>query len=153
MSQQARRSIRAMKIESGRGVSPASGGAKRAGGSAASGFAPSVEGTGRTAATAATSATPSIDALLALQGEGLDPDRRRRQVGRGRVALDALAKLERALADGVAPAALKAELESARRGAEATGEAGLDALMLEIDTRLAVELAKLEQARPQSAQV
>jgi hypothetical protein len=140
-----------MKVESGRGVSPASGGGKRAGGATAAGFAPSMEEAKGTAATAATSAPPSIEALLALQGENVDPDKRRRQLGRGRSALEALAKLERALADGVAPAALKTELERARKGAEATGEAGLDALMLEIDTRVAVELAKLEMARPRAA--
>ena len=140
-----------MKVESGRGVSSTGNGAKRAGAAATPGFAPSVEEAKATAATTATSATPSIDALLALQAETVDPDKRRRQVGRGRSALDALAKLERALAEGVAPASLKGDLERARRGAEATGEAGLDALMLEIDTRVAVELAKLERAQPRAA--
>ena len=41
-------------------------------------------------------------------------------------------------------AAMPQVVESLRAGAEITGEAGLDAVLREIDTRLEVELAKLE---------
>ena len=70
----------------------------------------------------------------------------RRQVRRGTAALDVLEELQRGLALGRAPASLKADLDRLRRGGEMTGEPGLDAALLEIDTRLAVELAKLEMS-------
>jgi len=134
-----------MKIESGRPVTSA-GAAKGAGKAAAPGFAPTAEGPQRTAATSATSAVTPLDALIALQAEE-DPARRRaRQARRGAEALDALEDLERGLLLGRAPGGLKAQMERLRRDAEMTGEAGLDAVLLEIDTRLAVELAKLERA-------
>jgi hypothetical protein len=53
--------------------------------------------------------------------------------------------LERGLVLGRAPAAVRAELERLRHGAEPTGEPGLDEVLREIDTRVAVELAKLER--------
>ena len=138
-----------MKIESGRGVGPSSSasGARR---TAAPGFAPATDAPARAAGAAATSAAASLDAILALQAEGLEPERRRRQVRRGKDALDALENLEKALAEGVAPASLRTRLESLRRAAEQTGEPDLDSLLLEIDTRVAVELAKLELAVPRA---
>ena len=132
-----------MKSESGRGIG-SSGPAKRSGASAATGFSPSVEGGARVATTAPASATASLEALLALQAETLTPARRSRQWRRGGRSLDLLERLEQALLSGVAPASLRTELESLRRAAEPTGEEGLDAALLEIDTRVAVELAKLE---------
>ncbi|HRP12337.1 MAG TPA: flagellar assembly protein FliX [Terricaulis sp.] len=134
-----------MKIESGRPVTSAGAG-KAAGKTAAPGFAPAAEGPQRTAATSAASAVTPLDALIALQAEE-DPARRRaRQARRGAEALDALEELERGLLLGRAPGGLKAQLERLRRDAETTGEAGLDAVLNEIDIRLAVELAKLERA-------
>jgi Class II flagellar assembly regulator len=133
-----------MKIESGRPIAPSSS-ARRSAGAAAPGFAPALDGPGKPAPASAASAVPSMDAILALQGESVETERRKRQMRRGKAALDALETLERGLALGRAPGGLRAELEVLRRGAERTGEAGLDALMLEIDTRVAVELAKLER--------
>jgi hypothetical protein len=46
---------------------------------------------------------------------------------------------------GRAPAALRAELEMLQVAAQPTGDEGLDGILLEIDTRLAVELAKLDR--------
>lgn len=135
-----------MKIESGRPVSSA-GASKRAAGAAAPGFAPSAEGVQRTAAISAASAVTPLDALLALQGVDDPAGRRARQARRGAEALDALEDLERGLLNGRAPGTLKAQMERLRRDAETTGEAELDAVLLEIDTRLAVELAKLERAQ------
>ena len=136
-----------MKIESGRGVAPSST-PRRASGTGASGFAPALDAPARAATASPVSATPTLDALLALQAEGgIETERKKRQVRRGKAALDALENLTKALAEGVAPASLRAEMEALQRASERTGEEGLDALLLEIDTRLAVELAKLEQAR------
>lgn len=133
-----------MKIESGRPVN-AAGAGKGAGKAAAPGFAVAAEGPQRTAATSAASMVTPLDALIALQGED-DPARRRaRQAKRGAEALDALEDLGRGLLLGRAPGGLKAQLEALRRGAEPTGEPELDAVLLEIDIRLAVELAKLER--------
>ena len=139
-----------MKIESGRGVGPAST-TRKASSAAGAGFAPAADAPARTASAAPAGAAHSLDAILALQAEGVDPERRRRQMRRGAAALDALDGLVRALALGTAPASLKAELEAARRAAEATGEPALDALLREIDIRVAVELAKLERANTEAA--
>ena len=141
-----RQKLPSMKIESGRGVAPASSSSTRRAAGAAPGFAPGLDAPARTSAASAASALHSLNSILALQAEGLDPERRRRQVKRGAAALDALEKLERALALGVGPEGLRVEMERLRQSVEHTGEPGLDALMLEIDTRLAVELAKLDAA-------
>lgn len=138
-----------MKIESGRSVT-ASSTTRKASGAAAPGFAPALDQPQRTSAATAAHAPHSLDAILALQAEGLNPERRARQVRRGKAALDALEALERAMAEGVAPSALRSELESLRRASETTGEAGLDDVLLEIDIRVAVELAKLEKASPRA---
>jgi hypothetical protein len=132
-----------MKIESGRGVASSTG-ARRAG--AAPGFAPTVDAPQRVAASGSVAAATPLDAIMALQAGGQEGERRARQTRRGRAVLDALEGLARGLALGRAPAGLRTELESLRRGAETTGEAGLDSVLREIDTRLAVELAKLEMS-------
>lgn len=133
-----------MKIESGRPVGSA-GAAKRSGGVTAPGFAPSgADAPQKAAAAAPSSAVTPLDALLALQGD--EPGQRRsRQARRGRDALDTLEKLAAGLLTGRAPGSIRADLETLRRGAEPTGEAGLDAVLQEIDIRLAVEAAKLER--------
>lgn len=133
-----------MKIESGRGVG-SSAGPKRSGGAAAPGFAPSAEAPAKTASAASVSSVTPLDAIIALQAEEPIQQRRARQAKRGRAVLDALSELEKSIVLGRAPGGLKTQLETLRRGAETTGEAGLDSVMLEIDTRLAVELAKLER--------
>jgi len=132
-----------MKIESGRPVG-STGGAKRAGGAAAPGFAPATDEPQKAAATVPTRAVTPLDALLALQGD--EPGQRRaRQARRGRDALDTLEKLAAGLLSGRAPASIRADLETLRRAGEETGEAGLDAVLQEIDIRLAVEAAKLDR--------
>lgn len=132
-----------MKIESGRSVG-STGGAKRTGGAAAPGFSPDVDEPQRAAATAPAHAVTPLDALLALQGD--EPGQRRaRQARRGQDALDTLEKLAAGLLSGRAPASIRADLETLRRAAEPTGEAGLDAVLQEIDIRLAVEAAKLDR--------
>src|SRR5690606_37863091 len=118
---------------------------KKAGAAAAPGFAPAVEGPAKTAATTSVSAVTPLDAILALQADEPPGQRRRRQAQRGRDALDVLERLERALVMGHAPSSIRAELEHVQRGAELTGEAGLDEVLREIDIRVAVEAAKLDR--------
>jgi hypothetical protein len=133
-----------MKIEGGRGVGSTSA-PKRAGASTAGGFSVAVDGPAKASAAAPTSSVTPLDAILALQSEEQPGQRRARQSKRGRDALDVLEKLEQALVLGHAPGALRADLERVQKGAEATGEAGLDEVLLEIDIRLAVEAAKLDR--------
>jgi hypothetical protein len=133
-----------MKVESGRGVGGASG-PKRAGGVAAPGFTLGADAPQKAAAVTGMSGVTALDAILALQGEDGPAHRRARQVRRGHDALDVLAEVERALVLGRGPASLKGLLESLRGKAEATGDPGLDDVLREIDTRLAVEAAKLER--------
>jgi len=134
-----------MKIESGRGVASTSGARRAGGASAAPGFSPDVEGTERTVAASGAGAVTSLDTILALQAEEPLAQRRARQARRGRAALDALETLEEGLLSGRAPASLMAELETLQLSAQPTGEPGLDAVLQEIDVRLAVEAAKLER--------
>jgi hypothetical protein len=131
-----------MKIDPVRSLG-ASQGARRSG-EVAPGFAPTASQPAPVAAVSGATPAPGIEAILALQG-GAGPDARGRQARRGRRLLDALERLAGALLDGLAPASLKAELESLQAQAQPTGEPGLDALLREIDTRAAVELAKLER--------
>jgi hypothetical protein len=133
-----------MKIESGRNVGSAST-TRRADAAAAPGFSPEAEAAPRAGAPKSVGAVAPLDAVLALQAEEPPAQRRARQAKRGRAALDALEELERGLVSGRAPAALRTELERLRRTSEPSGEPGLDDILREIDTRLAVELAKLDR--------
>jgi hypothetical protein len=132
-----------MKVESGRSVgSPA---AKRAASGAAPGFAPEVDAPERTQALTGVGGVTALDAVIALQAEEAPAQRRARQARRGGAVLDALEELEQGLLQGRAPGALRSELERLQRGRELTGDHGLDEVMREIDTRLAVEVAKLDR--------
>lgn len=133
-----------MKIEPGRNVGPSNSAAK-AGKAAAPGFAPATDAPQRAAAASPTGAVTSLDAILALQGAEDPALRRSRQRRRGEEALDALEELEKGLLLGRAPGALKSRLEALRGRSEKTGDEGLDAVLQEIDVRLAVEAAKLER--------
>jgi hypothetical protein len=113
---------------------------------AAPGFAPALDAPQRAAAPAAAGAVTPLDVVLALQGGENSAQRRSRQARRGLEALDALEELERGLLLGRAPGALQARLEALQRRSEPTGEEGLDAVLEEIDIRLAVEAAKLERS-------
>lgn len=88
-----------------------------------------------------------IDALLALQGIGDATERRRRAVKGGRLALDALDELKIGLISGDLDPAMLQRLKSAAAGLQdASGEPGLDAVLAEIDLRIAVEIAKFGHA-------
>jgi len=133
-----------MKIEPGRNVGSSSS-AGKAGKTAAPGFAPATEAPQRAAAATPTGAVTSLDSILALQGAEDPTQRRARQRRRGAEALDALEELEKGLLLGRAPGGLKAKLEALQGRSEKTGDEGLDAVLHEIDVRLAVEAAKLER--------
>jgi hypothetical protein len=134
-----------MKIESGRGVAASSGPRKGGSAAAAPGFAPTVQAPVRTAGASSTSTVTPLVAILALLGDEPPAQRRARPARRGRDALDTLERLERGLLAGRAPASLLTDLENLQYGAEQTGTPELDAVLVEIDTRLAVEVAKLER--------
>jgi hypothetical protein len=85
-----------------------------------------------------------IDALIALQGVEDATERRRHAVKRGRVALDALDELKIGLLGGnLAPATLTRLKSSAGLLRDGTGDAGLDAVLGEIELRVEVEIAKM----------
>lgn len=136
-----------MKIESGRGVS-AAGPSKAAPPSAAPGFAVPAETEHRVAGASPVSGVTPLDAILTLQSGDGPAQRRARQLRRGRDALDVLEELAHALVKGRGPATLRGQLDHLRAASEATGESGLDAVLYEIDVRLAVESAKLERLAP-----
>ena len=85
-----------------------------------------------------------IDALIALQGVEDPLERRRGAVKRGRRALDALDELKLGLLDGTLSQATLNKLHAAAGFAgDASGDPGLDALLDEIELRVAVEIAKM----------
>lgn len=102
------------------------------------------------AATAAPPASPltALDSLLALQVD--TGGKRRRQVRRGTMALDALDRLTASMLGGGDDGGDLAALRDALADREPTGDHGLDTVLREIDVRSAVELAKREKraARP-----
>ena len=90
----------------------------------------------------------SVDALIALQDVGGPLERRRRAVGRAGRILDVLDEVKLALIDGeVSGRDLDRLMRAVREERMATDDGPLEGLLNEIETRAAVELAKLEQAR------
>ena len=91
-------------------------------------------------------ATANIDALLAMQGIEDPTERRRRSVQRGRGALDVLDDLKIGLLSGNFDASTVTRLRDAAANLKSTsGDAGLDAVLSEIELRVEVELAKAGQ--------
>jgi hypothetical protein len=88
-------------------------------------------------------AISTVDALIALQGVENPIERKRRAVAKGRNALDVLDTLKLGLLDGSVDQSTLARLKVASEGlADTSGDPGLDAVLGEIDLRVAVELAK-----------
>jgi len=84
-----------------------------------------------------------IDALIALQGIEDPVERRRRVVKNGRRALDALDEVKLGLLGGTLDQATMLRLKSVASDLkEGSGDERLDAVVAEIDLRVAVELAK-----------
>lgn len=98
----------------------------------------------QTTASAAPLAT--LDALLAVQGEGDPAERRRRSLRRGHDLLESLDRLKAALLSGRVGAGqlhnLAAQIAE-RRGS--SGDPGLDEVVAHIELRVQVELAKLRR--------
>ena len=89
----------------------------------------------------------TIDALLAMQGIEDAVEKRKRSVKRGRTALDVLDDLKIGLLDGSFNASTVGRLRTAAADLKmSSGDAGLDALLSEIELRVEVELAKAGQA-------
>jgi hypothetical protein len=88
-------------------------------------------------------AISTVDALIALQGVDEPLERKKRAVAKGRNALDVLDTLKLGLLDGTVDQSTLARLKVAAEGlTDASGDSGLDAVLGEIDLRVAVELAK-----------
>ncbi|HEX2216573.1 MAG TPA: flagellar assembly protein FliX [Xanthobacteraceae bacterium] len=91
-------------------------------------------------------AVAGIEALVALQGLEDAGERRRRAVGKGRRALDILDELKIGLLAGTLDAGALRRLAAVSESlTEDCGDAGLNAVMAEIELRTAVELAKLSK--------
>ncbi len=85
-----------------------------------------------------------IDALIALQGQDETAERRRRAVARGRTALDALDELKVEVLSGTPGPSTLMRLKSVTAElTDGSGDPKLDALMTEIELRVAVEIAKM----------
>ena len=98
--------------------------------------------------TAALRTIGGIDALIALQGQDDPIERRRRAVKRGRIALDTLDELKVEVLSGSLGPSTLARLKSATAEIrDASGDAGLDTVLAEIELRLEVEIAKLSPPR------
>lgn len=140
-----------MKVSSTGGVGATGASrAKPAGGS--SGFSlPSVNaasGAASTASVGGLSGVGSVDALLALQEMGAvggPLERRRRAVRRAEHLLDLLGDIRVAMIDGEVSADTLSRLSRAiREQRENTEDPKLEGVLDEIETRAAVELAKLQ---------
>ena len=101
-----------------------------------------------TRSAAAPKAAANIDALIALQGIEEDPvERRKRSVARGKTALDVLDDLKMGLLSGNLDTSTVMRLRDAAANLKSSsGDAGLDAVLAEIELRVEVELAKAGQA-------
>jgi hypothetical protein len=96
-----------------------------------------------TAAASLLRAISTVDALITLQGVEDTSERKKRAVAKGRNALDLLDTLKLGLLDGSVDRSTLARLQVAAEGlTEETGDPGLNAVLSEIDLRVAVELAK-----------
>ena len=85
----------------------------------------------------------TLDALMALQGVDDPLERKKRAVAKGRNALDVLDSLKIGLIDGSVDGSTLSRLKVAAEGlTEESGDSGLDAVLGEINLRVAVELAK-----------
>jgi hypothetical protein len=138
-----------MKVSSTGAVGPS--GPARAKAASGGGFSlPSVGASGAAggvAQAAGVAGVGSLDALLALQAVGDPLERRRRAVKRADRILDVLGEMKVALLDGaLSPATLERLARAVREQREATDDPGLEGILNEIETRAAVEMAKLEQA-------
>jgi hypothetical protein len=142
-----------MKISGSKSATPAGAARGAKGASGGSGFSLDLGGgvseTGGAARAAGVGALSSMGALLALQSVEDPLQRRRRAVSRAGRILDALDELKLTLLDGAAtPARLQSLMAAVREERVNDDDPRLQGLLNEIETRAAVELAKLGAARP-----
>jgi len=139
-----------MKVTGPNGAGPtARSGPSRSAPAGGQAFAPAEAGgagvAARSTAASAMSTVASLDALIALQEVGGPLERRKRAAARGGRLLDALEKIKIGLLEGALPrAAVEALAREARDHRHMTDDPRLDMVLAEIETRAAVELAKLE---------
>jgi hypothetical protein len=93
-------------------------------------------------------AVGSLEALMALQEVGGPLERRRKAMTRANRILDVLDEMKLALMDGsLSPDAIERLTRAVRDQRESTDDPGLESVLDEIETRAAVEMAKLEMSR------
>ncbi len=141
-----------MKVNGTIGVGAANGTGKPRVASDGQGFRlPSVEaaaGPARVSQTSGLSGIMNVDAILALQEMGGPLERRRRAVRRAGRILDVLDDVKVSLLTGEMSADQLDRLRIAIRDErESTEDSRLEGVLDEIETRAAVELAKLECAK------
>ncbi len=137
-----------MKVTGPGGVSGSTPASKKAGASGGGFSLPSAAGTGPSATAApvsGTSALMGVESLLALQEAGGPLEGRRRSMRRAFRLLDVLDDLKVALIDGMLrPDQIRSLSLAIAEQRATTGDPALEAVLDEIETRAAVELAKLE---------
>ncbi len=107
--------------------------------------AEAAEALGATARALGPTGIGSIDALLALQAVGGPLERRRRALRRADKILDELDAVKISLLEGEVPAnALSNLVKAVQQTRDSTDDPGLESVLNEIETRAAVEIAKLE---------
>jgi hypothetical protein len=141
-----------MKVSGPSGASAAGSARPTSSPTAAGGFepimSPGVSGAAGVSGAGAVSAIGSLDALIALQEVGGPLERRRRATGRASRILDALDELKlEVLAGGLTPTVVEALTRAVRDQRALTDDPRLEGVLDEIETRAAVELAKLEGAK------
>jgi hypothetical protein len=139
-----------MKVGGAGGLGSVQSAAPRGAGASGSGFAVAgADASGDVAAATRVSAAlgvGSLDALLALQEVGGPIERRKKAVRRATIILDVLDDLKIAVLEGaIQPHTLGRLIEAVRQQRTRTGDARLEGVLDEIETRAAVELAKLER--------
>ena len=140
-----------MKVSGPSGPASASGARSAPAQTAAPGFSigtPAVSTPAGVTAAGGVSAVSTLDALMALQEVGGPLERRRRAVRRADTILDALEGLKIELLEGqLGPAILERLTRAVREQRSMTDDPKLEGLLDQVETRAAVELAKLEGAR------
>jgi hypothetical protein len=140
-----------MKV-SGTTGSASAGGVRSTGGqTAASGFSPAmpsgVSGPSGVASARPAGQVSSLEALIAMQEVGGPLERKKRAVGRASHILDALENLKLDLLEGrLSPSSIASLTRAVRDQRSLTDDPRLEGVLDEVETRAAVELAKLEMA-------
>lgn len=141
-----------MKVGGANGIGATGGPGRARAGSGGQGFSIPTPGAGQSpvqvSRATSVSGVASLDALLALQDIGGPLERRKRAVRRAGRILDVLDEVKLGLLSGEVTTNDLIRLQSAVRDQrEATEDPGLEGVLNEIETRAAVELAKLERGK------